>query len=98
MMMIPGIFTERIPIGIRSVGILGVCHDVDDDEDDNDQMEQLLDGSLPNCQCLPGHWLAKWPLTKHALGRIHCHDQCTFSICAMLQCLSPIYTLKVMPN
>ena len=71
---------------------------VDDDEDDNDQMEQLLDGSLPNCQCLPGHWLAKWPLTKHALGRIHCDDQCTFSICVMLQYLSRIYTLKVMPN
>ena len=25
-------------------------------------------------------------------------DQCTFLVCAMSQCLSPIYTLKVMPN
>ena len=28
--------TERIPIGIRSVGILGVCRDDDDDDGGDD--------------------------------------------------------------
>ena len=36
-------YLERIPIGIRSVGILGVCrsHDDDDDDDDGDDEDDI---------------------------------------------------------
>ena len=46
-----GIPTERIPIGIRFVGILGVCHydrvdddnDYDDDDDNDDDYDDDYD-------------------------------------------------------
>ena len=46
--------TERIPIGIRSVGILGVCRDSDDDgdgdsDDDGDVDDTSIDNVANNC-------------------------------------------------